>query len=326
MKTFRHSIYWHHLTLYEEYVHGLIVLYERHCPGFSALLALIVMGHDLSRLLNWREDSWDDGSCFTLTPILHPQQLDAQSPTLISFAMLHILLRSGDHSILGSAMGRIFSRIRRETIFSLLRYLQSGGHSNLKTRTSLKALLKPSYFKRLKLQPWLSRIRKRYGRSSISGDSIWVEQQHLHGWFHDNIPSLQSHSFRRILETKEVPGRSFNYRREYATNYDLWYTYRYALKILPLFLAQMLTNRELAAYAADCVFNSFCTAHPKETRNAKKAIARYVARCPPPRTRSRAIKDGMDVNRMDVGGMDADGMDVDGMDVDGVDVNGMDVD
>ena len=321
-------LYDHHLKLYESYLKGLIPLYERHCPGFSALLALICMGHDLIRLFNWREDSWDDGSCFTMTPILRPQRWDPKSPTLTSFSLLHTLLRSGVHSILESTISPLLPRICRETSLSLLRYLRSGGHSNLKkTRKSLKSLVKLSYFKRLKIHPWLSRIRKKLPRSSLpDSDSVWVEKQGLHGWFHDNLSSLRSRSFRRFLTTKEVPCRSFNYRTEYASNYDLWYTYRYALKTLPLFLAEASTDRELAAYAADCVFNSFCTAHHKETRNAKKAIARYVARCPPPRTRSRAIKDGLDVNRMDVKGMDVDGMDVDGMDVDGIDVNGMDVD
>ena len=71
-------LYNRHLQLYEQYVTALLLLYEQHCPGFSAILALVSMGQDLedNRLLDFH-------SCLGISPIVHPQPWGPDDPKLI---------------------------------------------------------------------------------------------------------------------------------------------------------------------------------------------------------------------------------------------------
>jgi len=264
----RDALYRHHLRLYEQYVAALLQLYERHCPGVPTVLALVCMGEDLYHLLGSQPEDWPGELCFTLCPIVHPQRWDPDGPKLTQITMPYTLLDSGVHPLLSSILAPWVPRICLETTLSFLRYLQSGGHP-VKTRNSLKPLVKASYFKGLKMRPWLSRLRRRrYCR--LSGDRMLGKRGLRSTWW-GNSPL-------RPENDDSTPLRFFTHRTECASNYDLWYTYRYALQLLPTFLAKAPVDPQIALVAATHVFNLFCTAHPRETRKAKKAIAGYLSR------------------------------------------------
>ena len=198
------------------------------------------------------------------------------------------------HPLLASVLAPQVPKICKETAISCLRYLQSGGHS-VKTRKSLKPLLRPSHFTRSKMQPWLSCFRKRRHRHS-SGHCGLGKRRLRSAWW-GNHPERPSDYKNRI----QVPLRFFSYRSEYRSDYDLWYTYRIALRLLPVFLAEAPTDCQLASFADDCIFSSFCTAYPRETKKAKKSITQYLHRCRPIRAMPlgrRITVDGM--NPMDV--------------------------
>ena len=123
------------------------------------------------------------------------------------------------------------------------------------------------------MRPWLSRFQKR---------------QHLHSSWHCGLDERRLHSAwwgnhlqRPNVHRIRIPFRFFSCRSQYRSNYDLWCTYYYALLLLPFFLAKAPPNSRLASIAADCIFNSLCTAYPLETRTAKKSITQYLSRCRP---------------------------------------------
>ena len=278
-------LYSHHLGLYEQYVPPLLQLYEQHCPGFCARLALGYKGRGLDR--SSTGISWDGP--FALVPIVHPQRWDPDDPQLTG-----INVQSGVHPLLESILAPRIPQIHLETALFCLRYLQSGGHS-VKSRKSLKPLLKSRYFTRLKMRPSLSRFRKRRQRHS-SGRCL-LDVQDLHStWWGEHRERPYSYI---DLEDRELVGVQvllcfFSYRTEYASNYDLWYTYRCALQLLPLVLANAPPDSHLASIATNCTFSTFCTAYPRETRKAKKSIARYLSRCRPMRAiRERVVVDVM---------------------------------
>jgi len=189
-------------------------------------------------------------------------------------------------------------QIHLETALSCLRYLQSGGHS-IKSRKSLKPLLKSRYFTRLKMRPSLSRFRKR--QHHYSTGCCLLDEQDLHSmWWHNH--SERPYEYIRNKRGVRVPVYFFSYRSEYASNYDLWYTYPCALQFLPPVLANAPPDSQLTSIAANCIFNSFCTAYPRETRKAKASIAQYLHRCQPIRAiplMGRIVVDvmsGMDVD------------------------------
>jgi len=201
------------------------------------------------------------------------------------------------HPLLTSILAPRVPQIHRETALSCLRYLQSGGHS-VKSRKSLKPLLKSTYFTRLKMQPWLSRFRIRRHRHS-SGRCVLDVQDLQSMWWgdHPKRPS-DGYIFRKVngyhKHSTLVPLCFFSYRSEYASNYDLWYTYQYALQLLPLVLVNAPPDSHLASIATKCIFSSFCTAYPQETRKAKKSITQYLSRCRPIRAiRERVVVDVM---------------------------------
>jgi len=133
----------------------------------------------------------------------------------------------------------------------------------------------------LKLRPWLSHFRKRQHRHS-SVRCLLHKQYLLSEWWGNYPLAYRPHD--EIVGTVDkirVSVRCFTYRLKYASNYDLWCTYRYALLLLPLFLANAPPDLQLASAAANCIFNSFCTAYPQETRKTKKSITRYLSRCRP---------------------------------------------
>jgi len=204
--------------------------------------------------------------------------------------------RSGVHPLLASILAPRIPQIHLETALFCLRYLQSGGHS-VKSRKSLKPLLKSRYFTRLKMQPSLSRFRKR--RHDHSSGRCLLDEQDLHSMWWGDHPERPYDRIRRKIGVR-VPLRFFSYRSEYTSSYELWFTYRCALQLLPLVLANAPPDPHLAFIATNCIFSSFCTAYPQETRRAKKSIARYLHRCRPIRAiRGRVIVDvliGMDVD------------------------------
>jgi len=209
--------------------------------------------------------------------------------------------KSGLHPLLASILATRVPQIRLETALSCLRYLQSGGRS-FKSRKSLKPLLESRYFTRLKMRPSLSRFRKRRHHHS-SGRCLLAEQDFHSTWWGDyNV--RRPHDYIKQVDEGGVlvPLRFFSYRSEYESNYDLWYTYRCALQLLPPILANSPPDPHLAFIAANCIFSSFCTAYPQETRRAKKSIARYLRRCRPIRaipSSGRIVGDitsGMDVD------------------------------
>jgi len=200
------------------------------------------------------------------------------------------VLESGVHPLLASILAPRVPQTCQETAISCIRYLQSGGHS-VKSRKSLKPLLKSRYFTRLKMLPSLSRFRKRRHRHS-SGRCL-LDEQDLHSMWWDDHPERPYDRIRRKIGVR-VPLRFFSYRSEYASNYDLWYTYQCALQLLPLVLANAPPDSHLASIATNCTFNSFCTAYPQETKKAKKSMERYLSRCWP----IRAIREMVVVDIM----------------------------
>jgi len=238
------------------------------------------------------------GNPLVLAPIVHPQRWDLDDPELTKIYMPEL----GVHPLLASILGPRVPQIHLETALSCLRYLQSGSHS-IKSRKSLKPLLKSRYFTRLNMWLSLSRFRKR--RHHHSSGCCLLDVQDFHSMWWCDHPRRPNNGFivrkvsRDYKHCIRVPLHFFSYRSEYASNYDLWFTYRCALQLLPLVLANAPPDSHLASIATNCIFNSFCTAYPQETRRAKKSITQYLSRCRPIRAiRERVVVDGMD-------GMDA---------------------
>jgi len=240
---------------------------------------------------------------FALVPIVRPQGWDPDDPKLANID----ILESGVHPLLASILAPRIPQIHVETALFCLRYLQSGSHS-LKSRKSLKPLLKSRYFTRLKMRPSLSRFRKRRHRHS-SGRCLLDEDIHSTWWGDHTKASIycdrddeDDEGYNGCKEGVRVPLCFFSYRSEYASNYDLWYTYRCALQLLPLVLANAPPDSHLASIATNCIFDSFCTAYPQETKKAKKSMARYLCRCRPIRAMPLSgrivgdIMSGMDVD------------------------------
>lgn len=207
------------------------------------------------------------------------------------------------HPLLASCLAPRVPQICLETALSFLCYLQSGGHS-VKTRKSLKSLLKSSYFTRLKIRPWISRFRKTYYRRSSRHCFLGKQELRSTWWGDQTLPDHRN----------SIPLRFLSYRSEYASSYELRCTYRYALLFLPIFLTKAPPDSLLASIATDSVFNSFCTAYPRETKKAKKSITQYLFRY-------RPLRSMASVTKCVVSGVTA-------MDVDSVvgDMNAMDVD
>jgi len=238
----------------------------------------------LSRKI-WWEDS------LILFQIAHPQRYH-DPDDLFEIFIPDIVLESGVHPLLKSILAPRIPQIHLETALSCLRYLQSGGHS-VKSRRSLKPLLKSRYFTRLKMRPSLSRFRKRRHRYS-SGRWLLDEQDLYSTWWGDYHERPHDYIMRVCFIGVLVPLRFFSCRSQYTSNYDLWFTYRSALKLLPLFLANAPPDPHLAFIATNCIFSTFCTAYPQETRKAKKSIMRYLSRCRPIRAiRERVVVDVM---------------------------------
>jgi len=255
------------------------------------------VGHEFYRLLNSSTGFWDDDDlpCLTISPIVHPRRWDLDDPELTRIYIPLEVLESGVHPLLAFILAPRVPQICLETTLFFLRYLQSGGHS-VKTRKSLRPLLKSRYFTRLKMLPLLSRIRK---RQHPSNGHCLLRKEHLCSAWWASRPERPINYKNRI----RVPFRFFSYRSEYASNYDIWCTYRHALRLLPFFLANAPPDFQLASIASDCIFNSFCTAHPRETRKAKKSITQYLSRrrpigAIPSATRSDSGVHG--INTMDV--------------------------
>jgi len=269
-----------HLRLYEQYFTALLELYERHCPGFCAILALVSVEQDSYRLLKssigiaYHSELW----CVAISPIVHPQRRDVGDPKLTEIIIIPAAVwDSGVHPLLASMLAPCVPQICLETNLSFLRYLHSGGHSG-ETRRALKPLLKSSHFTRLKMRPWLARFRKRQLRH-LRGHYLLSKGRLHSAWWGDH--RLRPNGGIKDRESIRVPLRFFSYQLEYASNYDLWYTYRYALQLLPSLLANTPPDSQLASTATDCIFNSFCTAYPRETRKARKSIEQYLFRCRP---------------------------------------------
>ena len=258
-----------HLELYEQCVPPLLQLYEQHCPGFFALLALDCKGQGLRRLFT--EIWWE--TPLVLAPIVHPQRWDPDGPELTNID----IPEPGVHPLLTFILAPRVLQIHLEIAISCLCYLQTGGHS-FKSRKSLKLLLKSRYFTRLKMRPSLSRFRKK--RHHYSSGRCLLDEQDFHStWWGDYnqrpCDYVEQVDKRGVL----VPLRFFSYQSQYASNYDLWCTYRHALQLLSPVLANSPPDPRLAFIATNCIFNFFCTAYPQETRRAKKSIARYLCRC-----------------------------------------------
>jgi len=234
---------------------------------------------------------WWDEPLF-LAPIAHPQRHHG----LGDLARISIP-ESRVHPLLASILAPRVPQIHLETALSCLCYLQSGGLP-LKSRKSLKPLLKSRYFTRLKMRPSLSRSRK--GLHHHPSGRCLLDEQDLHSTWWGNHPKRPNYYIHWSCKTGVlVPLFFFSYRSEYASNYDLWYTYRSALQLLPLVLANSPPDSYLASIVTNCIFSSFCTAYPQETRKARKYIARYLRRCQSIRaTRGRVVMEGM--SEMDV--------------------------
>jgi len=253
----------------------MLLICERHCPGVSALLSLFHMDQDLYRLFDWNE-SYTNYS-FTMAPIVHPRRLGPDE-SLTNIPIYALFLPSGLHPTLASLLVPQVPKICTEVALSCLRYLRSGGHS-ADSRKSLKPLFKSTYFKKLKLGPWLSRVR-RIQHHHVVGHYVGIKQDLRVSWDNNLVEEFfKGEVLASGLVKRHVPYHFFDYRTKYASNYDLWYTYRFALQTLSIFLEKASPDSQLTTLAADCVFNSFCTAYPRETRKARKAIARYRSRC-----------------------------------------------
>ena len=218
-----------------------------------------------------------------LSPIVHPQQWGPDDPELTSI----YTPGSAVHPLLAFILAPQVPQIHLETALSCLRYLQSGGHC-VKSRKSLKPLLKSSQFTRLKMRPSLSRFRKRQYHHSSGCYSYLLDEQGFYSiWWgdHSQRPTDCVRVLRKVGSDYkngiQVPLHFFSYRSEYASNYDLWRTYRWALQLLPPILANSPPDRHLAFIATNCIFSSFCTTYPQETTRAKKSIAQYLHRCRP---------------------------------------------
>jgi len=234
-----------------------------------------------------------NGASLAITPMVHPRRWDLDDPKLASLP----LQRSKAHPLLVSILAPRVPRICQETASFSLRYLESGGHS-VKTRKSLQPLLKPIYFTRLKMRPWFSRFPNRRHRHS-SRQCLRGEGALRSEWWRDypHRPNDRIFDLNRV----RVPLRSFSCKSEYASNYELWCTYRYALLLLPILLANAPPDSQLASISANCIFNSFCTVYPRETRKAKRSIAHYLSRCQPIKAMPSATRSAMHrINAVDV--------------------------
>jgi len=261
---------------------------------------MLILGHRGRDSHHLSAEIWRRQPLF-LAPIVHPQRyhdLDDLTGIFIPYSML----KSGVHPLLASILAPRVPQICQDTAISCIRYLQSGSHS-VKSRKSLKPLLKSRYFTRLKMRPSLSRFRKRRHRHSSA--RCLLDEQDLHSMWWGDHPKRPKDSiycnkddeddeykdddedkdddegYKGCKEGVRVPLCFFSYRLEYASNYDLWYTYRCALQLLPLVLANAPPDSHLASIATNCIFDSFCTAYPQETKKAKKSMARYLCRCRP---------------------------------------------
>jgi len=261
-----------HLQLYGQYVPALLQLYEQYCPGYCAILTLACVEQNLSRVLNRFKIRWCHQLALAISPIVHPQRWDPDGPVLTG-----IRLETRLHPLLVSILAPWVPQIHLEAAISCLRYLQAGGHS-VKSRKSLKPLLKSRYFTRLKMRPSLSRFRNR--RHQHSSMLYFLNKEDLRStwWKETGMERLGTFIVQRFKIGVLVPVRFFSYRSQYASSYGLWYTYRYALGLLPVFLANVPPDSQLASIAANCIFSSFCTAYPQETKEAKKSIAQYLSR------------------------------------------------
>jgi len=286
-------LYRHHIGLYEQYVTPLLQVYEQHCPGYCAILALLLTEQDISHFLDRFKIRWCSQLALAISPIVHPRRWDPAHPQLVDIW----LEEAGIHTLLASILAPRVPQIHVETTLSCLHYLQSGGHS-VRSRKSLKPLLKSRYFTRLKMRPSLSRFRKR--RHHYSSGRCLLDEQALHSTWWGDLPCYPKDYIGRHRGIR-VPFCFFCFRLEYASNYDLWRTYRHALQLLPILLVEAPPDSQLASIAANCIFNSFCTAYPRETRKAKESITQYLFRCRPIRAvplRTRIVVNGM--NGMDV--------------------------
>ena len=134
-------------------------------------------------------------------------------------------------------------------------------------------------FQKLKLGPWLSRVR-RIQHHHVVGHYVGIKQDLRVSWDNNLVEEFfKGEVLASGLVKRHVPYHFFDYQTKYASNYDLWYTYRFALQTLSIFLEKASPDSQLTTLAADCIFNSFCTAYSRETRKARTAIARYRSRC-----------------------------------------------
>ena len=232
--------------------------------------------------LNWSYDIdfQSDSMVCQLLPICHPQleseEWDSDGPDANGIRMVQGLLFSGLHPILASILDPWVPNTCCETALSCLRYLCFGGHS-IKTRKSLDPLWKAGYFRRLKIRPWRSRVQRHLGSRLYER---WVCYQDLYVWWdrhmvlHRVAKNCPEGHIGNGSTNQKVPTRFFRYRTEYANNYDLWYTYPYALKNLPLFLAKALPDLQLATCAAECVSTlSPRRNHGKQGKQRKLSLA-----------------------------------------------------
>ena len=295
----RNTLYTQHLQVYEQYLTALLQLYEQNCPGVRAILALVSVEEDFDRpLTSFIGFPSDELVCLPISPIVHPQQWGPEDPKMTEMTVPYGVLHSGVHPLLASILAPQVPEICLETSSFCLRYLQAGGHP-FEARKPSMPLLGSHYFTRLKLRPWLSHLRNR--RHRHSSGNFFIARQGLHSvwWDSDLLIHLQRKNSSHKNRIR-VPLRFFSCRSEYSSNYDLWCTYQCALILLPFVLANAPPDSHLASIANNCIFNSFCTAYPQETRRAKKSITQYLSRCRPIRAiRERVVVDGMD-------GMDTD--------------------
>ena len=247
---------------------------------------------DLLHLFNWSDEFFYEQGALAISPVVHPRRRDADGLKLTQIPLSLQLV-----NVLVPTLAPWIPRMCQQTALSSLCFLQSGGHS-FRTRKSLKPLLKSIYFTRLKMRPWLSNFRKR--RCGYSSWRCLLDERDLRStWWGDHL--LRSKDYIGVKVGVRVPLRFFRYRSEYAHNYDLWHTYRFALLLLPIFLAGAPPDSQLSSIAAECIFNSFSTAHSRETRKAKKSIAQYLSRCRHLRDVSSGLGSAVDgTNPMDV--------------------------